>query len=180
MMKAFGITICMEFPAKEYLKQKLHRSVSGAALNNVMIPSFTAELGGHSILDKKVIDGSIKATRNALKWAGMLEGPIEEITEFPVIKPNERIRRYDHPRTKQSGLVKFLVEPGDYVSKGDKVAKITDIFGRPLGDGFIRTDYDGYIIGLQEGVTFYPNASIAAMGIPDNAPLVAPITTKKD
>jgi predicted deacylase len=180
MVEAFGITICAEFPADQYLKQKLHRSVSGAALNNVGIPSFTAELGENSIINKGVVAGSIKATRNTLKWAGMLDGAPEAITEFPILQPSERIRRFSHPRAKHSGLINFLVEPGEQVTKGQPIAKITDIFGRPLGDGYIRTDYDGYIIALRPGLTYYPNASICEMGIKDMSPLVVPLPPKKE
>ena len=83
MVEAFGVTTCVEFPAEQYLKQKLHRSVSGAALNNVGIPSFTAELGENSIINKRVVAGSIKATRNTLKWAGMLDGLLNPLRSFP-------------------------------------------------------------------------------------------------
>ena len=179
MVESFGVTTCVEFPAKRYLKKKLHRSVSGAALNNLRIPAFTAELGANSILDPQIVGGSIKGVRNVLKWAGLLDGAQEEITEFPILRPHERIRRHDHPRAKHSGLINFLVEPGDRVTKGQPVARITDIFGRPLGDGYIRTEYDGYIIGLKTGTTVYPNDAIATIGIKDDAPLVVPIPPKK-
>lgn len=179
MVESFGVTTCVEFPAKQYLKKKLHRSVSGAALNNLRIPAVTAELGTNRILNPQVVAGSLKGVRNVLKWAGLLDGAQEEITEFPVLKPRERIRRHDHPRAKRSGLINFLVEPGDRVTKGQPVARITDIFGKPLGDGYIRTEHDGYIIGLKTGVTVYPNDAIATIGIKDEAPLVVPIPHKK-
>ncbi|MFX1512221.1 MAG: succinylglutamate desuccinylase/aspartoacylase family protein [Promethearchaeota archaeon] len=180
MVEAFGILVAAEFPPKKYLNKKLHRSVSGAALNNLRIPAFTAELGANTIVDPQVVAGSVKGTKNVLKWARMLEGPMEEITEFPVPKPNERIRREDHPRMKESGIIRFLVSPGDRVTKGQTIARITDIFGRPLGDGFIRTDYDGYIIALRSGMAFYANQGICEMGIKDDVPLVAPIPSKKE
>ncbi len=179
MVESFGVTTCVEFPAKRYLKKKLHRSVSGAALNNLRIPAFTAELGANSILDPQIVASSIKGVRNVLKWAGLLDGAQEEITEFPILRSHERIRLHEHPRAKHSGLIYFLVEPGDRVTKGQPVARITDIFGRPLGDGYIRTEYDGYIIGLKTGTTVYPNDAIATIGIRNDAPLVVPIPPKK-
>ncbi|MFX1539120.1 MAG: succinylglutamate desuccinylase/aspartoacylase family protein [Promethearchaeota archaeon] len=179
MVEAFGALVCTEFPAKKYLKIKLHRSVSGATLNNLRIPAFTAELGGNSVVIPQVVKGSIKGTKNVLKHVGMLEGPREMITEFPIPKPKEPLRRCSHPRAKHSGIIQFLVNPGDQVKKGQPVALITDILGRKLGEGYIRTEYDGYIIALRSEMTVYPNIAIAEMGIKEDAPLVVPIPTKK-
>jgi len=179
MVEAFGMTIHTEFPAKQYLKEKFHRTSVGAALNNLRIPAFIAELGAHKIIDPNIVTGSIKGIQNVLKWAGMLEGPREEITDFPVLKPGERIRQLNHPRAKHSGLIRFLVEPGDHVMRSQPIARITDIFGRPLGDGYIRTEYDGYIIALKTGMTVYPNEAIVQMSIKDDAPVVVPIPIKK-
>ena len=115
-----------------------------------------------------------------MKWAGMIEGPIEQITEFPVPKPKDRVRRIDHPRVKRSGIVRFIVKPGDYVTKGQPIAKFTDILGRPLDDGFIRTDYDGFMVSLQTKMTVYPNDTISEMGVKDEYPLTAKIPSKKE
>ncbi|MHA2202907.1 MAG: succinylglutamate desuccinylase/aspartoacylase family protein [Candidatus Hodarchaeales archaeon] len=179
MVEAFGALVCTEFPAKRYLKMKLHRSVSGATLNSLRIPAFTAELGENSFVNPQVVLGSIKGTKNVLKHVGMLEGPREEITEFLIPKPKEPIRRSSHPRAKHSGIIQFLVNPGDPVKKGQPVALITDILGRKLGDGYIRTDSDGYMIALRSEMTVYPNNPIAEMGIKDDAPFVVPIPKKK-
>jgi predicted deacylase len=179
MVEAFGIITCTEFPGKKYLKKKLHRSVSGSTLNSLRIPAFTAELGENSVVIPNVVKGSIKGTRNVLRWAGMLEGPMEEITEFPIPQPSERLRRASYPRAKQAGIVRFLVNPGDHVTKSQPFAKLTDILGRPLGDGVIRTDYDGYIIALRSQMTVYPGDLLAEMGIKDEVPILVPIPPKK-
>lgn len=178
MVEAFGALVCTEFPAKKYLKMKLHRSVSGATLNSLRIPAFTAELGENNVVIPQVVSGSIKGTKNVLRHVGMLDTPREEITEFPVPIPKEPIRRSYHPRAKYSGIIQCLVNPGDQVKKGQPVASITDLFGRKLGDGYIRTEYDGYIIALRSQMTVYQNNPIAEMGIKDDAPLVVPIPPK--
>ncbi|MFW9916808.1 MAG: succinylglutamate desuccinylase/aspartoacylase family protein [Candidatus Thorarchaeota archaeon] len=179
MVEAFGIITATEFPGKKYLKKKLHRSVSGSTLNSLRIPAFTAELGENSVVIPNVVKGAIKGARNVLRWAGMLEGPMEEITEFPVPKPSERLRRASYPRAKQAGIVRFLVNPGDHVTKGQSFAKLTDILGRPIRDGDIQTDYDGYIIALRSQMTVYPGDILAEMGIKDESPILVPIPPKK-
>ncbi|MFX0052185.1 MAG: succinylglutamate desuccinylase/aspartoacylase family protein [Candidatus Hodarchaeota archaeon] len=181
MVDAFGVFKAAEFPPKKYLKLKYHRSFSGAALNSLRIPAITIELGGNSVIFPEIVTGSVKGARNVLRWAGMLEDPSEKITEFPLPNENdELVRRCEHPRSKHSGIIKFLVGPGDKVKKGQPVASITDIFGRSLGDGYIRSEHDGYMIALQSKITVYPNDAIAEMGIKNDEPLVVPIPVKKE
>ncbi len=172
MVKAFGATYTIDFPSKKYMKLKYHRSVSGSVLNNLHIPAFTVELGANTVIIPDVVKGSAKGTLNVLRWAGMLDEPYEEIVEFPTPQPAEQIRRFAHPRAKHSGLIRFTVSPGDMVKKGEPIAIISDIFGKPLGDGYIRTDYDGLIINLQNRITVYPEQPIAEMGIQDRHPIV--------
>ena len=175
MVKAFGVMYTADFPAKKYMRLKYHRSVSGAVLNSLRIPAFTVELGSNTILVPEVVSGSIKGTLNVLKWAGMLEGQIEEITEFDIPKPEHRLRRVEHPLAKQSGIIRLLVQPGEKVTKGQPIAKITDIHGRPRGDGFIRTDYDGYMIALRSEPAVYPYSIVSEMGIKDEESILSPM-----
>ncbi len=179
MVEAFAIIATADFPSKKYLKLKYHRSVSGSVLNSLRIPAFTVELGANTILLPEVVAGSVKGTKNVLRWAGMLDGEMEEITEFDVSQPEERLQRIEHPRSNQSGLIKFLVKPGEKVTKGQPIAKLTDIFGKPLDDGYIRTEYDGYMIALYSMMTVYPNGAISEMGIKDDEPMVVKYQEKK-
>jgi predicted deacylase len=133
------------------------------------------ELGANNVLYPEIVTGSIKGTKNVLKWAGMLDGPFEKITEFPTPQPKERLRRIEHPRTKHSGIIRFLVNPGEKVQKGQPIAHLTDLQGRPRGDGNIYTDYDGYMIALYSQMTVYENDAISEMGILDKEEIIAPL-----
>ncbi len=177
MVEAFGAgaMITTDFPPKKYMNLKYHRSLSGAVLNSLRIPAFTVELGSNSVLIPEIVTGAVKATRNLLRWAGMLKSPKEKITEYRVPVPSYRIRRIEHPRSAHSGIIKMLVGPGEKVVKGQAIAKITDIHGRPLGDGIIRTEYEGYMIALRDQITVYPNMGIAEMGIKDEYDILAPM-----
>ena len=180
MVEAFGAgaMITTDFPPKKYMNLKYHRSLSGAVLNSLRIPAFTVELGSNRVLIPEIIAGAVKATRNLLRWAGMLDSPKEKITEYKVPTPDYRIRRIEHPRATHSGIIKMLVGPGEKVMIGQAIAKITDIHGRPLGDGVIRTDYEGYMIALRDQITVYPNMGIAEMGIKDEYDILAPVPPK--
>ncbi len=181
MIEAYGAAsmVVADFPPKKYINMKYHRSLSGSVLNSLRIPAVTVEMGSNNVLYPDIIAGSAKGTRNVLRWAGMLDTPNEEVTEFTVPVPEKRVRRFEHPRSKYSGIVRLLVEPGEKVSKGQAIAKITDIHGRPLGDGFIKTDHDGYMVALKDEVTIYPQEHVAEMSIKDEFDIIAPMPPKK-
>lgn len=181
MVEAYGGggMITADFPPKTYMNLKYHRSFSGAVLNSLRIPAFTVEMGSNSVLLPDIIAGSVKATRNVLRWAGMLDSPKEEITEFEVPKPEHRLRRFEHPRTMHSGIIRILVEPGEKVTKGQPIARITDIHGRPIGDGIIKTEHDGYMIALRDQMHIYSQQQVSEIGIKDEFDIVAPQKPKK-
>ena len=181
MVEAFGAggMITADFPPKAYMNLKYYRSLSGAVLNTARKPAFTVEMGSNSVLHPEIIAGAVKATRNVMRWAGMLDSPKEEITEFEVPKPEYRLRRFEHPRAKQSGIVRLLVKPGEKVTKGQPIAKLTDIHGRPIGDGVIKTEHDGYMIALRDEMHIYAHQHVAEMGIRDEFDIIAPQKPKK-
>jgi predicted deacylase len=180
MVEAFGMFGSADFPAKKYINLKYHRSASGAVLNSLRRPAFTVELGSNNVLVPEVVAESIKGTRNVLRWAGMLDGPMEEISDFGIGRPQKRVRRIEHPRAPQSGIVKLLVEPGQLVKAGDPIARFTDIHGRPIGDGFIRTEQDGIMIALRDKMDVYPNDIVSEMGVEDDEPIIAQYPPPKE
>jgi uncharacterized protein len=176
MLEAFGHTIINEFASADYLKQNLHRSVSGACLNAARIPSFTAELGGYLTVDPDMVKAAVAGTRNVLRWAGMLDSDPEPITGIKVLSPDYPIRRTQHPYAPRGGICEVLVKAGDKVMIGNPVARITDIYGRALGpdDGLVRTEYDGYVLGVTVGGMCYRNEPILSLAIRDTGDLVLP------
>jgi predicted deacylase len=174
MIEAYGHTVVTEFPAKHYIKQDLHRSTSGAALLLSHIPSFTVELGAGLMPDLAITAAAVAGTRNVLRWAGMLNGEMEEISGIKVIKPGYRTRRSRSPRVDEPCVVLHLVDAGDSVKAGDPVAELRDIWGRPLGDGVLRAEKDGFVIGRAHGIYFYPGQAALFMSIRDEDPIVCP------
>ncbi len=176
MLDAFGHTVINEFISAEYLKKNLHRSVSGATLNTAHIPAFTVELGGYLTVDPAIVTAAVTGIRNVLHWAGMLEGPLEAITGIRVLSPGYPLRRTQQPFAPQSGIVRYTVRSGDTVTIGDPIARLTDIHGRPYdsGDGLIRSELDGIVLGLLQGAICYQNDPLLSLAIQDNSDLVAP------
>jgi predicted deacylase len=174
MLRAFGHTIIREFPAEKYIDEDLHRSTSAAVLLLDQIPAFTVELGGGQMPDPAIVAAAAAGTRNVMRWAGMLDGDPEPIEDVPVIDLGFPVRRCMTPRVTEACVVLHLVQAGDPVQEGDPVAEVRDVWGRPLGEGLLRAEYDGFVMGRSHGIYFYPGEAVLGMAIRDEAPLVAP------
>jgi len=174
MIRAYGHTVVNEFPVEKYIDEKLHRSASGAVLLVGKIPSFTVELGTGHMPDPAIVAASAAGTRNVMRWAGMLDGDPEPIEGIKIVDPGFPVRRRGAPRVSEACVVLHLVEAGDLVKTGDPLAEVRDIWGRPLGDGPLRSEYDGFVIGRSHGIYFYPGDEALVLAIRDDAPIVAP------
>jgi predicted deacylase len=174
MLRAYGHTIVNEFPVEKYIEEKLHRSTSAAALLLAKIPAFTVELGTGHMPDPAIVAASAAGTRNVMRWAGMLDGDPEAIDRIKVVDPGFPVRRRRTPRVDLACIVHHLVEPGDMVEAGDPVAELRDVWGRPIGDSLLRSEYDGFVMGRSHGIYYYPGDAVLGMAIRDDAPLVAP------
>jgi len=172
MVAAFGFPAVVEFPSKTYVARELHKSTTGAALQELRIPAFTVELGMHSAVDRAVVGASVVGLRNMMRWAGMLTGDAEPMPTLPR-PPDARVRRReDGPYPPSAGILDFRVEAGDYMKEGGVVATLSDMWGRPVGDGAISVGPDTWIIGIEDGVLAYPGSAIAHVGVIENASLV--------
>lgn len=178
MLAAFGHTVINEFATADYLKRNLHRSVSGAVLNTARIPAFTVELGGYLSVDPAIVSAASAGLRNVMRWASMLDNGMEPITGIKVLSPGYPIRRIQHPHAPESGVVHFSVKSGDPVNKGDRVAWLTDMWGRPIGPegGAIQSGLDGFVLGVLQGALFYHNDPVLSMAIRDDSELLVQFT----
>lgn len=174
MIRVYGHTVVNEFPVEKYIDEKLHRSTSGSVLLVGRIPSFTVELGTGHMPDPTIVAASAAGTRNVMRWAGMLDGDPEPIEGIRIIDPGFPVRRRGAPRVSEACVVLHRVEAGDRVKVGDALAEVRDIWGRPLGDDLLRSEYDGFVIGRRHGIYFYPGDEVLALAIRDDAPIVAP------
>ena len=174
MLNALGLTVINEYVTEDYLKLNLHRSVSGSALNKARVPAVTIEIGGNRALNVANVRAVAAGVRNVMRWAGMLPGPRETLDGITVIRPEYEVRRMMHPRVPVACLVHPLVEPGDWVKAGQPVARITDIYGRPIGtdSGLLTSDYDGFVMGLFPGMAAYENDPFMGLAVRDAGEMV--------
>lgn len=171
MVRAFGALVINEDLPTTYVHKELHRSTAGAALNESRVPAFTVELGANRFVDPAGYEAGVRGVLSVLRWTGLLQDQGEVLrsrhTPYPV-------RAVDEPRAPASGVVRYLVEPGEHVQTGTPVAILSDIWGRPVGDGVVRAEQEGWVVGLSNGSLTYPCQGLASLAIRDNAPLIAP------
>ena len=174
MLRAYGHTIIREEPAGGYVEKDLLRSISAAVLMQGGIPAITVELGDPEIPDPAAVAAAVAGTRNIMRWAGMLPGEMESIQGIAVIDPGFPVQWRFTLRAPQAGVVLHLVKPGDQVKVGDRLAEMRDVWGQPIGDGYLYSEYDGFVIGHPGGVYYYPGESTCCLSVRDETPLVAP------
>lgn len=104
----------------------------------------------------------------------MLDGKPEPIEGIKIADPGFPCRRRGTPRVTVPCVVRHLVEPGTIVEKGDPIAEVRDIWGRPVAEKILRSEYDGWIMGHSHGIVHYPGKAISGMGVRDDIPTVLP------
>jgi predicted deacylase len=174
MCAAYGHPIVQEMPPKKYLARQLHRSTTAAVTNLLHIPALTMELGTGHVPDPAIVRAAVRGLRNLLRWAGLLPGEREPITGIPLPDPSFPCRRTGHPRTSLPCVIHHLCQPGELVSKGQPVAEVKDIWGRPIGEKILHSGHDGWIMARSHGVLYYPGADVYGMAIRDDLPTVQP------
>jgi predicted deacylase len=174
MLRAYGHTVICEMPVGKVIEEDLHRSTSAALLYVGRKPAITVELGTGHMPDPAIIQAAVAGTRNILRWAGMLDGKLEAINGIQVVDLGYPVVRRQTPRLKQAGVISHLVQAGDRVAAGQQVAELSDIWGRPLGDGYVYADEEGFVIGRSHGVFYYSGEAVLAMAVRNTQPIIEP------
>lgn len=170
MLQAYGHTIINEYPAEHYIDEDLHRSTSGAALLVARIPALTVELGTDRVPDLAIVRASLAGTRNVMRWAGMLPGDMEVIAGIPVIDPGYPVHRSRALRAAEPCVLLHLVQAGEMLAAGQPVAEVRDVWGRPLGEGVLRAQQKGFVMGRAHGIYYNTGDPVLTLAVADDSP----------
>jgi len=171
---AFGLSVVNEATPETYVKRELHRSVAGAAVNEAGIPALTLELGMGISVDWSAVTAAVQGIENTLIWAGMVEGKIRPLKGIRIAAPGFPTREDDSVRARATGIVEPLLTPGETFAAGDLLARMVDLWGRPIPESDLRTPADGWLVGWNNSLLKYPGERVALLAIRDDAPLIAP------
>ena len=157
MVAAFGAPLVCKLDLTGPLDEP---SPLGGALDvqcaNIGIPSFMAECGHSSWVEKQYIDFEIKGTMNVLRYLGTVDGEVVK-PDAPVVLTSREILR-----CKKDGIAIVEVPPQQLVKKGERIARIVNAYGDVV-DEIIAKD-DLYGISLRYEPSVNPGDRIAFVG----------------
>jgi predicted deacylase len=124
----------------------------------------TLELGESFVVNENNVRDGVKAIWDVLAHLKMVK-PAEDRFAFAVPQPfSGAILRYSHqPVSSTSGIVRFLIRPGDRVRKGSPIARIYNVFGKLRET--LRANEDGIVLGYSDSSVTFPGVPVAAFGV---------------
>jgi predicted deacylase len=127
-------------------KMDMKKTFTGSLVNK-KIPAITMEVGPDKQVHEKFVDMGVNAILNILKSLDMTEGEPVLFEEMysPKNLQNQVLQFESEIQSSKSGLVRYVVEEGNFVKKGDVLAKIYNPFGRT--EETIFAPKDGFISG---------------------------------
>jgi predicted deacylase len=125
------------------------------ALVEAGIPAFTIEIGGPRSFDRQMIPLFVEGTLNALKLHGVIEGPMGRTAK----DVNTFFGNAFHTvRATHGGFLELLVDLGDEVAAGQKVAIQRNSFGEVVRE--YHTEIAGQVSTLQRDAMIEPGTRV--------------------
>jgi predicted deacylase len=141
----------------------VRRSLSYSLLEHD-VPALTIELGESYVVNEKNVEYGVKSILGILAYLEMTSKPNEDFA-FQTAQPvtAKTLKLSFLPVSSASGIVRFLMQPGDIVKKGQPVAKIYNAFGK-LQDTLLCQN-DGIVLGHSDFSVAFPGAPVMAFGV---------------
>jgi len=129
------------------------------------VPALTLELGEPYVINERNVEFGLGAIRNVLRYFEMI-AQTEESFSYPLPPGYSRghILRYsDKPHSSKSGILRFLVRPGDEVREAQPLARIVNAFGKHQET--LRARGDAVVLGHTDVSVVFPGMPIMAFGM---------------
>jgi predicted deacylase len=143
--EATGLTVLREYPDDRYIRYRLDRSLTGAALNRLQIPAVTIEAGPRLILDESSVGAMVHAVGGVLHALGMVGEPA---SAHPTRVLGGPWRRDSGPRASTVGALVPRTRPGELLRRGQAVAEVRSLAGACLEE--ILAETDGFVVSAAE------------------------------
>jgi len=132
----------------------------GAMVFLAKIPGFTVELGSKNVVAVEHIRTGINGIKNVLVYLGLLDERFWSDFSLPEHLQAGNSQISLHPKMPLSGIIRFLVKPGDEIKEKQPIALLRDIHGRDIGDGFVYSDFAGHVLCQIEGAFFQKGSTL--------------------
>lgn len=158
---ATGLTVLREYLDEPYVQFGLDRSLAGAAVNLLSVPSVTLEVGPRRWIDARAVSTALYATLGVLGSVGIgLHTCLPDPTFVAGIW-----RRAPTPRARAAGIFDPCLRPGAHFAKGDILANIRGITGEVV-DAVAATE-EGIVMSWVEASWVAPGALLGTLGVVD-------------
>lgn len=129
------------------------------------VPALTLELGEPRVINEKNVEHGVEAIWNVLGHLEMIQAREKRfIYPTPTSYGKGKLLRYsDQPLSSKSGIIRFLVKPGDEVKRGQPFAKIANAFGKHQET--LRSINDAIVLGHSDSAVVFPGMPMMAFGI---------------
>ena len=137
----------------------VNKTLAGNLLLND-VPALTLELGTSQIVDEKQVSFGVYIILEILKSLQMIEINLRPPDDIKT-DLSEKIYTYsDKPYFSQTGLIRFLIKPGQVISQGKPFARLYNIFGRLTET--LLVERDSLILGHNDSSVGIPGNPVAA------------------
>jgi len=160
LASASGLTVLREYQDPQYAHFDLDRSLTGATMNHLRVPTLTIEAGPRLHLDRDAVNTTTEAVFSVLRNLKMLSG--EETVHTSRIEGGPW-RRASGPRASNAGFLVPQIEVGSALKKGQVIAEIRSLTGNSLER--IRCREAGLLISLPERAWVSPGTAVGTLAV---------------
>lgn len=159
---ASGLTVLSEYPADQYLRYRLDRSLPGAMINNQGIAAVTLEVGPRGYISRESVDTAVQGTLGVLTEAGLVDTPAPG---HATCRSGGPWRRASGPTITAEGVFVPAVRPGDWLGVAGLIGTICSLDGSVRQRLLVRRP--GFVVSLTERAWVRPGQSCVTMGVAD-------------
>jgi len=156
-----GFLILNEKEEEEDIAE-LKKTLSGSLLLHD-VPAITLEIGGastvSSIAKESDVQDGVKAIWDLLTYFEMVNHISQEFNNKIPDAYKGKTLRYSHlPLASSSGIIRFLVKPGEVVNKGQPLTRIYNVFGKLQET--LKAERESLVLGHSDFAKSYPGAEV--------------------
>jgi uncharacterized protein len=142
---------------------RISRKTLSGSLMMHHIPAITLELGEAFVVNENNVQDGVTAIWNLLSSLEMVVPAERQMNHRLPDAIKDKNMRYSHqPVSSSSGIIRFLVKPGQIIKKGQRFAKIYNVFGK-LQETLAAKE-EGIVLGHSDYSVTMPGVPVAAFG----------------
>lgn len=149
----------------EHAGYPLEKSLSGCLVKHG-IPAFTVELGGPLVINQEFVQKGLASLKYILSYFGMLKYAALPVRKSCIPKQLKKpLCFFEEIRSEKSGIVNYTVRPGQYVKKGQTLAKIKSAIGKYIE--VIKSPHRGLVLSLVDQSVSFPGSDLFTLAVED-------------